>query len=88
MSITNIFFIVVFSIMTLSLVLLGYRLIKGPTTVDRIVSIDSMTTLFVSILAFLSFLFDRTVYLDVALVYALLAFVSVIVIARYIERGI
>ena len=30
---------------------------------------------------------DRGIYLDVAMVYALLSFLGVIVVARYIERG-
>ena len=88
MSTEQLFFIIMFSIMGLALLLLAYRLIKGPTTPDRIVSIDAMTTLFVSILVFLSYLFKRAIYLDVAFIYAILAFVSVLVIARYLERGL
>lgn len=72
----------------LALLLAFYRMIKGPLAVDRIVSLDSMTIISVSLIVFLSIFLGRTIYIDVALVYALISFIGIIAIARYFEGGL
>ena len=64
------------------------RMLKGPTASDRAVAVDTITTTVVALLVLLGFVFERYVYLDVALVYSLLAFVGLVAIARFLERGI
>ncbi|MBN2031346.1 cation:proton antiporter [bacterium] len=64
------------------------RMLKGPTASDRAVAVDTMTTTVVALLVFLGFVFQRYVYLDVALVYSLLAFLGLVAIARFLEGGI
>ena len=51
------------------------RMLKGPTVPDRAVAIDTITTTVVALLVLLGFVFKRYIYLVVALVYSLLAFV-------------
>lgn len=63
------------------------RMIIGPTASDRAVAVDTITTTTVGLLVILAFIFKRYIYLDVALVYSLLAFVGLCAIARYIEKG-
>ncbi len=58
----------------------------GPTPADRVVAIDSMTTVATVIIALFAHLFKRFIYLDVALVFGLLAFITVLIIARCLER--
>lgn len=65
-----------------------YRFIKGPDITDRVISFDIMTIISVSVIGLIAHFAGRIIYLDVALVYALLSFLSVVVIARYIERGL
>ena len=79
---------VVLAIICLGLFLGFLRMLKGPTASDRAVAVDTMTTTVVALLVVLAFVFERYVYLDVALVYSLLSFVGLIAIARYLERGI
>jgi multicomponent Na+:H+ antiporter subunit F len=64
------------------------RMLKGPTASDRAVAVDTITTTVVALLVLLGFVFKRYVYLDVALVYSLLAFVGLVAIARFLEKGI
>jgi multicomponent Na+:H+ antiporter subunit F len=64
------------------------RMLKGPTSSDRAVAVDTMTTTVVALLVLLGFVFKRYVYLDVSLVYSLLAFVGLVALARFLERGI
>ena len=64
------------------------RFVKGPTAGDRTVALDTLTTILVAALVLLAFIFERLIYLDVALVYAVLGFIGVIVIARYLEGAL
>ncbi|HEB62512.1 MAG TPA: cation:proton antiporter [Bacteroidetes bacterium] len=76
------------SIMILGLILSAIRFIKGPTAGDRTVALDTMTIIGVSGIVLTSYLFNRYIYLDVALVYGVLGFIGVIVIARYLEKAL
>ena len=77
----------------LALIVLGIlfsfiRFVKGPTAADRAVALDTMTTISVAGLVLLGYMFQRFIYLDVALVYGVLGFIGVIVIARYLEGAL
>ncbi len=71
-----------------ALALAMIRMFKGPTIADRVVALDAMTIISISLLAFISASALRIVYLDVALVYGLISFVGVVAVARYLERGL
>jgi len=64
------------------------RFVIGPTAGDRTVALDTLTTIMVAGLVLLSAVFDRFIYVDVALVYGVLGFIGVIVIARYLEGAL
>jgi len=64
------------------------RLVLGKTLVDRIVAIDVLTVVSLSLIALYAQVSGRFVYIDVALVYALLSFLAVLAIARFLERGL
>lgn len=63
------------------------RLVIGATAVDRVVAIDMLTVVTISLVALYADISGRFVYLDVALVYGLLSFLSVLAIARFLEKG-
>jgi multicomponent Na+:H+ antiporter subunit F len=63
------------------------RLVLGPTVIDRIAAIDTLTIVSISTVAFYALVADRFIYLDAALVYGVLSFLAVVAIARYLERG-
>jgi len=73
----------------LAAILLAFvRMIKGPTAADRVVALDAMTIISISLIIYLAANFQRVIYIDIALVYGLISFVGVVAIARYLERGI
>lgn len=80
--------IAVMSIMAFAILLSTYRLLRGPTASDRVVALDALTNMTTAIIALIALLSGRFIYLDVALVYAILSFAGVIVAARYLEGGI
>lgn len=79
--------IIVFSLVSLATLLSTIRIIQGPTIPDRAVGLDTATTITTAMIVLIAQIFQRTIYLDIALVYAVLAFLGVIVIARYLEGG-
>jgi multicomponent Na+:H+ antiporter subunit F len=70
------------------IVLCFLRLLKGPTAADRAVAVDTAATITTALLVLLAAIFGRRVYLDVALVYAILTFIGSVAIARFLEKGI
>jgi len=63
------------------------RLFLGPTPSDRLVGLDTLNTLVVASMVILGAAFEQVTYIDVAIVYALLSFVTTLFIAKYIEKG-
>jgi multicomponent Na+:H+ antiporter subunit F len=60
------------------------RLVAGPTAPDRVVALDAINTLTVASMIVLSVVYEQLIFIDVALVYALLSFVGTLYIAKYI----
>ncbi|MEK8019067.1 MAG: monovalent cation/H+ antiporter complex subunit F [Candidatus Parabeggiatoa sp.] len=73
-------------ILIVAALLLGlWRLFKGPTVPDRVVAADTLAIIVTAGLVWLASQLDNPIYLDIALVYGVLAFVAVVAIARAIE---
>jgi len=72
----------------LSVAITLVRFIKGPSVLDRIVAFDTASIIAISLIVVLSHMLKRFIYVDVALVYGLLSFIGVLVVARYYERGL
>ena len=64
------------------------RLILGRTLVDRVAAVDMLTVISISVIALYAHVSGRFIYLDVALVYGVLSFLSVLAVARYLQRGL
>jgi len=74
-----------FAILGLALLLGLLRLALGPHSPDRIVAADTLSVITTTGLAGLAAFLQSPLYLDVALIYGVLAFVGVVAIARAIE---
>ena len=84
----EIVYIIATVLISLALILGMARLVKGPTAADRVVALDTMSVIVTAALVLLSYIFKRYIYVDVALVYGVLGFIGVIVIARYLDRAL
>lgn len=69
----------------LAFLLVLWRFTLGPTPIDRVIAFDVMTIISITFIVLAALVEQRGIYLDVALVYALLSFLGVIAIARYLE---
>ena len=76
------------AILLLTGMLLAFvRLLKGPDAADRIVALDLISVLIVALLAVLAIGADETSFLDVAIAYALVAFLGTVALARFRMRA-
>ena len=84
----DIFLFVAAILIFFGIVLGVLRLILGRTMVDRVAAVDMLTVISISVIALYARVSGRFIYLDVALVYGVLSFLSVLAVARYLERGL
>ena len=84
----NILFSIAVVFVLASIVLAALRGVLGPTAPDRAVALDALTIVSVSLMAAIALMAGRSIYLDVALVYALVSFLGIVALARYMERGL
>lgn len=75
------------TVITILLVMLMaiIRATLGPTIYDRILAVNLFGTKTVLLIAVLGFFFGRPDFVDIALVYALINFISVIGVLRFFE---
>jgi multicomponent Na+:H+ antiporter subunit F len=73
-------------LLLLGILLAGIRLVIGPDPADRIVALDLISVLIVGFLAALSVYTRRSAVLDVAIAYALVAFLGTVALARWLDR--
>ena len=64
-----------------------YRLVKGPTAADRMVAGDSADVLICCAMVLYSIYSGRGIYLDIAIVSALLGILDTMLIGRYLDNG-
>ncbi len=81
----NLLEIVAFALMGGALVLGLIRLLIGPKAPDRIVAADTLSVITTAGIAGLGVVLGNVLYLDIALIYGVLAFVAVVALARAIE---
>ena len=67
-------------------VILLYRLAKGPTAADRMVAGDSIDVLVCCALMLYSLYAGRGIYLDIAIICAMLGIVDTMLVGRYLEK--
>jgi multicomponent Na+:H+ antiporter subunit F len=84
MNTLNLIYLIIVSV---AIVFAIVRMVIGPDVTNRVVGLDVLTTITIALFVFFAMIFGRYIYIDVALVYGLLAFIGVLVIARFIERG-
>ena len=63
--------------------LLLFRLLKGPTFADRAIVSDTITNIVTLFLVVFAIQVQDAMYLDVALIFAMMSFVGIITIAKY-----
>jgi multicomponent Na+:H+ antiporter subunit F len=74
------------TMLMVAIILAFVRLMRGPSLPDRVVALDLTSTLSLGIIAAFAVASGETVYLDVGIVLALIAFLGTVAFARYLEK--
>ena len=70
-----------------ALLLTLVRLVRGPSSFDRLLAGETIALGLVGLLLFQAGAADARLYVDVALGLALFSFVGAVIFARFLERG-
>ena len=70
-----------------ALALSAWRLLKGPSLVDRILALDTLYINTIALLVLLGIQRATPLYFEAALVIAMLGFASTVVLSKYLLRG-
>ncbi len=70
----------------ISFFLTVFRLVRGPSLADRVLSLDFLFTLGMTFIAIFIVATGRTVYLDIAIALGLVGFLATVAYARFVYR--
>ncbi|MBT2706400.1 Na(+)/H(+) antiporter subunit F1 [Pseudomonas sp. ISL-84] len=82
--------VVLIAILIISAATIGliYRVIKGPTTPDRVVALDAIGINLVAIVALISIALNTSAFVEVILLIGILAFIGTVAFSKYLEKGV
>ena len=73
--------------MLIGLLFILIRAIRGPTVYDRILATNALGTKTILLVTLLGYISGRTEFIDMAIVYALVTFITTIAILKFAEKG-
>ena len=74
-----------FYILLFACLLCLYRIMRGPTSADRAVTIDMLGVLIVGFCAIMGIATGRGWYIDIAIAWALQSFIATLALAKFLE---
>ncbi|RZS97217.1 cation:proton antiporter [Cecembia calidifontis] len=77
---------VVVPILGVSVILVFIRFLKGPSLADRVISLDMLILMAIGIVVIYSIIYDQSTFLDIAMLFALIAFLGTVAFAYYLEE--
>ena len=75
------------AMVVLATVLNVYRLIKGPDAPDRVLALDTLYINAIALIVLLGITLGTRLYLEAALLIAVMGFVGTVAMAKYLKRG-
>ena len=70
-----------------ALLLPFYRVIKGPDAPDRVLALDTLYVNAIALIVLLGITLQTRMYLESALLIAVMGFVGTVAMAKYLKRG-
>ncbi len=86
MTVYDYLYYIILPILAVSTVLIFIRFLRGPTLSDRVVALDLLITTGIGIIAVYSIITDQPTFLDIAMIVALIGFLSTVAFSYYIEK--
>ena len=79
--------LIIFGLLVGAMILSLIRLLRGPSLPDRVVALDLIAITAVGMIGVYAVSTDQPIYIDEAMVLALIAFFGTVAFAHYIEKG-
>jgi multicomponent Na+:H+ antiporter subunit F len=86
MSLYEYLYYIILPILSISILIIFVRFLKGPTLSDRIVALDLIITTGIGIIAVYSIHTNQPTFLDIAMILALIAFLGTVAFSYYLEK--
>jgi multicomponent Na+:H+ antiporter subunit F len=86
MSTNEYLYLIILPILSISVLLVFVRFIIGPGISDRVVALDLLITIGIGIMAIYAIVSDKPSFLDIAMIFALIAFLGTIAFSYYLEK--
>lgn len=86
MSIEDFLAYIILPLLSTSTLLVFIRFLMGPNLSDRVVALDLLITIGISIIAVYSMVSNRPSFLDIAMIFALIAFLSTVAFSFYLTK--
>lgn len=83
----NLLIQVTFGLLIVAMFVAFIRLVRGPSLPARVVALDLMGSLAVGVIAVYSVETKQAIFLDVAIVLALIGFLGTVAFAYFVEKG-
>ncbi len=64
-----------------------YRAVLGPGVFNQVAAVNVIGTKVIVLLVAVGYIFDRPMFVDISLLYAILNFIATLVMSKYLERG-
>ena len=73
-------------VVSIAMLMALVRLLRGPTVPDRVLALDTLNVASIALLILFGMHLGTAVYFEVALIIAMLSFVSTVVLSKYVIR--
>lgn len=78
---------IAFVLVSIAMLLSFYRLLKGPSRLDRVLALDTLYVNSIAILVLAGLFFSSPLYFEAALLIAVMGFVGTVALSKYLLRG-
>lgn len=77
---------IILPILSISILLVFIRFLMGPALSDRVVALDLLITIGIATIAVYAMISDQSAFLDIAMIFALIAFLGTVAFSYYLEK--
>lgn len=84
----NAIYITAATLVSISILIMLYRVFKGPSMPDRVIALDVIGIQLISLTALFCIIINTSAFIEVMLLLAILAFIGTVAFAKYIEKGV
>ena len=86
MNIYDFLYYIILPVLSISVVMVFIRFIIGPRISDRVLALDLLITIGIGIVAVVSILSGQDTFLDIALIFGIIAFLGTVAFSFYLDK--